>query len=69
MEIAQAPKKPQPETDKSFICILDKFPLKNLEDLYAMERKLKQDVTFESELVRYFFYPALHFLTEKCISL
>jgi len=53
MESAQeARKRPQLETDKSFIRILGEFPLKNLEDLHAMERKLKQDITFESELVR-----------------
>jgi len=56
METAQeASKRPQPKTDKCFIRILDKFPLKNLEDLHAMETNLKQDVIFESELVKIFF--------------
>jgi len=63
-EIAQkeAPKRPQPETDKFFISILDELLLKNLEDLHAMERKIKQDVTFELELVRYFFI-------QRCVPL
>lgn len=49
----EAPKKLKSKPDKSFI--LNEFPLKNLENLHAMERKLKQDVIFKSELVRYFF--------------
>jgi len=44
METAQESKRPQTETDKSFIHILDEFPLKNLEDLHAMKRKLKHEL-------------------------
>ncbi|XP_036147216.1 uncharacterized protein LOC118647094 [Monomorium pharaonis] len=44
-----------PETPKRLeinkSSILDEFPLKNLDDLHAMEKKLKQDTTFQSEVV------------------
>lgn len=33
--------------------IFDEFPLTNLEDLRKMERKLKNDKTFYSAMVRY----------------
>lgn len=36
--------------------VLDEFPLTNLADLEKMERKLKNDATFRSNVVRYLIF-------------
>lgn len=63
--------KPQPETAKLFVSIIEQFPFQNIEALHRVERKLKNDETFHSQVVRYFIllYIALHSLHRKIMRL
>lgn len=55
--------KPNPKIEnpnQNFIQVLDKFPLKDFNDLKKIEQKLKKDDTFHSKVVNNFFFLILH---------
>lgn len=50
-----------PETKTASAHVLEEFPLKNLDQLHKVERRLKKEELFHSQVVRYFiFYCSVH---------
>lgn len=57
LEMETMVKKCANKNTNTAVQVFDEFPLTNLEDLKKMERKLKNDKTFYSQMVRFdFFY-------------